>query len=136
MTISTLESFNRALKDVYARPGERLKQWVVDTHRENEWESETCPRFQIPEHEDNTDEGTGMLCSSVGLTQWRYLDHHACSICGVLHRFTANDPRVVAWLAEKAKRPPIEADHSKLSDEIAPDLALADNPVFAMLRKR
>jgi hypothetical protein len=42
--------------------------------------------------------------------------------CGDLHEKLSDEPVVLAWLAEKAKRPPIEGDRTKLSDEVQPDV--------------
>jgi hypothetical protein len=129
----TLTSANETLKDFYPLAGTRLKQYVVDTRRELDWERETCPTFEVPEHDDNT----GATCrNAYGPTSWEQLDHGACSICGVLRRFISNDARVVAWVAEKASRPPIESDRTKLSDEIEPERALEPHPMLAMLARK
>ena len=119
------------MKDFYPLPGTRLKQYVVDQYREAAWERETCPRFDVEEHDDNT----GLRCRNEGPTPWTYLDHDCCHDCGDRHTALRDGPSVRAWLEEKAKRPPIESDRTKLSDEIARDLSLKENPVFAMLKK-
>lgn len=51
MTAST-ESTDSLFKDIYPRPGERIKQWVVDVRREDAWARETCPRFTMDPHND------------------------------------------------------------------------------------
>lgn len=115
--MSTVTEMGSLFKDMYAAPGTRLKQWVVDARREDAWERETCPVFEVPEHEDNT----GMPCRNEGVTRWTWLDHDCCNDCNDRGTALRDDPSVQAWIAEKAKRPPIEADRSKLSDEVQPD---------------
>lgn len=123
---ATITSVNAMLKDFYPLPGTRIKQYVVDTKRENEWERETCPHVDIGAHLDNTDAD----CRNDYGVPWVWLDHDCCSICGEMLETTRSRPDVVAWLAEKAARPPIESDHDKLSDEIAPDLASRPHPLL------
>lgn len=114
-------------KDMYPQPGERIKQWVVDSRREDEWERDTCPRFETSEHEDNT----GIECrNSASKVLWTHLDHDCCSDCCSMYEALAVDYSVTAWLAEKAKRPPIEADRTKLSDEIQEDWAMREHPLL------
>lgn len=128
----TLTDMNALLKDMFPRPGERVKQWVVDTRREHAWESATSPRFKVVWHLDNT----GIECrNSASDAPWSDLDHDCCYFCGDLHEHARELPSVQAWLAEKAKRPPIEQDRTKLSDEIAPDPRLASHPALRMLRR-
>ncbi len=119
-------SFNDTLKDYYPLPGTRLKQYVVDTHRENDWERETCPRVDVASHDDNTE----LPCRNSGNVQWSYLAHDCCGFCCELHDETAERPDIAAWRAEKAARPPIESDRSRLSDEIAPDLSSRSHPLL------
>jgi hypothetical protein len=131
MSVVTVESWTGVLKDMYPRPGDRIKQWVVDAGREEKWERETCPRIAMERHDDNT----GTECSnSQGTVPWTWLDHHCCYICGDLHEATRSLPTIEAWLAEKAKRPPIESDRSKYSDEIAPDPMAAVHPYLKSLK--
>lgn len=126
-------AFDAVMRDVYPRPGERIKQWVVDTGREQAWERETCPIVTVPDHRDNT----GAECRNCGSSAWIYLSHDCCYVCNDQREATATRPDVVAWLAERAARPPIERDHKKLSDEIAPDLSLTAHPTIdAMMRSR
>ena len=114
-----ISSLNETMKDVYPRPGTRIKQWVVDARREQQWERDTCPRIVMNDHEDNT----GAPCRNCyGSVPWTYLDHDCCQICGDEHERIRMRPDVQAWLTERAARPAIEPDHSKLSDEIEPDL--------------
>lgn len=115
--MSVLVSMSALFKDMYPRPGDRLKQWVVDQRREAKWERETCPRVSIAEHKDNTD----AWCRNAGLTPWTFLSHDCCSTCCDLHEATESRADVQAWLAEKAKRPPVEQDRAKLSDEVEPE---------------
>lgn len=128
MTVVTVSSFSAALKDYYPAPGTRIKQYVVDTYRENKWERETCPRFTMPAHDDNTD---APCRNAIEAVPWTYLDHDCCYFCGDHHEQLRALPEVQAWLAERAKRPPIESDRSKFSDEIAPELSFAAHPLLA-----
>jgi hypothetical protein len=126
----TLESYGSTMKDLYPLPGTVLKQWVVDTYREDKWERETCPRFTVPQHDDNT----GTECRNCwGDVMWTMLDHDCCYECGEWHRDFAKRPEVVAWLAERVKRPPIENDRTKLSDQVAkPWPSMKANPWLAI----
>jgi len=131
---STLESFNDALKDLFALPGSRLKQWVADERREIAWENATCPRFTQSEHDDNCDTECRNSMESV---PWTHLNHDCCHFCGDMHERLRADAGVVAWLAEKAKRPPVETDRTKYSDEIDPDqpASLTDHPLLRALKR-
>jgi hypothetical protein len=129
---ATITSVSSTMKDFFPLPGTRIKQYVVDTRREHAWERETSPRIDVPEHDDNC----GSPCRNIGSAPWPYLDHDSCHVCGVLHEYTSKQPDVVVWLAMKAKRPPVEADRTKLSDEIAPEWpSMADHPLAKMLPK-
>jgi hypothetical protein len=129
MSFVDVTSFDVTLKDFYPRPGERIKQYVVETRREYQWEDETCPRVDVPEHDDNT----GASCRNVGRAQWRHLDHDCCSTCEALDVETASRTDVQEWLAAKAARPPICSDRTRISDEIAPEWpSLREHPMFAM----
>lgn len=117
MSKSDVTSVSVIMKDMFPLPGTRIKQWVVDARRERAWASETCPRFDVTEHRDNTD----APCRNVPRAAWLDLvQHDCCHECGergeLLERLHRRQ-----WLAEKAKRPPIEQDHDKLSDEVQPD---------------
>lgn len=115
MAISDLTSINAMLKDHYPLPGERIKQYVVDMRRESKWERDTCPAFDVAEHEDNT----GASCRNVPRAPWHDLEQHdCCYVCNDQADSLREGPSVQAWLAEKARRPPIETDKSKLSDEV------------------
>jgi len=127
----SLSSFDSTLKDYYPAPGTRIKQYVVDQRREDKWERETCPRFHIDVHDDNT----GLSCRNAGAVPWTFMSHDCCNICCDLHEEKATDPEVLAWQEERAKRPPVCTDHDKLSDEIAPDLVFRANPVFKLMRE-
>jgi hypothetical protein len=117
-------------KDMYAQPGQRLKQWVVDQRRESKWENETCPKVSVPQHDDNT----GASCRNGGdAVPWTYLSHDCCGLCEDFGDEAAKRDDVIAWRAEKAKRPPIETDHSKLSDEVQADYGSFSHPLMAML---
>lgn len=132
MTTTTLESVTATIKDMYPRPGERIKQWVVDAQREYQWELETCPRFFVHRHIDNT----GLECRNAGPTPWIHLNHDCCYTCGDMHGLFSVRPETVEWVHEKAKRPPIETDRSKLSDEIAPDTSMTEHPMLAAFKER
>jgi hypothetical protein len=114
---ATIVSIDSLLKDMYPLPGQRIKQWVVDQRREDDWECETCPKIDIVSHEDNT----GTTCRNVGPLPWTFLDHDCCYTCGELHEATRTLAVVQEWLAEKAKRPPIEQDRAKFSEEVQAD---------------
>lgn len=128
-----LTSMDSTLKDVYALPGTRLKQWVVDMGREQKWRLETCPRFRMPVHDDNT----GGSCRESGeLAMWSHLaNHDCCGECNDMAEAVASTPEVVAWSAARDARPPICQDHTLLSDEIQEDYAMTENPMLKMLRK-
>ena len=127
-----IEAFDRAIRDRYPMPGEKLKQYVVDERREAEWECETCPRFTPAEHEDNT----GTECrNSMSSVPWTHLAHDCCYFCNDLGERYEQTPEVQAWLAEKAKRPPIETDETKFSNEVAGDWTTGKHPFLAMLPK-
>jgi len=128
----TTVSFDAVFKDRYPMPGQRIKQYVVDEAREDAWERETCPRVVVPEHLD--DDRT--LCRNVGWPQWISIPGVDCRICMALHmRAHRTDDTVRDWIAQRAARPPICSDREKLSDEIAPDISLAENPIFAFLKR-
>jgi len=129
MTSDTV-TVNALYKDLYPAAGTRIKQWVVEMGRESAWERETCPRVDVPSHNDNCGGG----CRNVGSTQWMHLNHDSCYDCNDLQDATRERPDVVAWLAERAKRPPITTDREALSEEIAPDWSLTEHPMFRRLR--
>src|SRR6185436_7881931 len=108
-------------RDLYPVPGTRIKQWVVDMRKEDEWVAATCPAVAWPEHLDNT----GLPCSSLLLASWiERFSHNCCSTCGDVAAQVENDPMIAAWRAEKAARPGPTKDRDALSDEIAPDIQL------------
>lgn len=146
-----LESFDRTLRDLYAAPGTRIKQWVVELRREQAWAAKTCPRIDVPEHIDNCMPlgwdvgfdseygppiGGRAVCRNVGSTQWTHLDHDSCHTCGDLHEATRSRPDVAAWIALRALRPPITSDREALSDEVAPALELRGHPAIVALTGR
>lgn len=124
-------SFDQMMRDHYPLPGTRLKQYVVDSRREYAWERETAPRIYMKQHADNT----GALCRNDGGTPLPFLEHDCCHVCNRMLASVATWPDVAEWLTEKAKRPPVETDREKLSDEIEPDRSFADNPLFAFIKK-
>jgi hypothetical protein len=133
----TVASMNSILRDHYPLPGARLKQYVVEERREQEWARQTCPCVIVSEHLDDE----GAPCSKAGLVQWTTLHDCACQACNDIADEAAHpalgDPRVLRWLAERAARPPITADREALSDEIAPDWSgLAENPFVLAIRSR
>lgn len=105
-----------AVRDLFALPGTRLKQWVVDVRRERAWEHRTCPRVLTSVHNDNT----GLKCRNSGEVSWADLDSHdCCHECNDLAGMTVDRADVAAWLALKVERPLICADREQLSDEVA-----------------
>jgi hypothetical protein len=129
VTNANVTTMGALYKDVYPAPGTRIKQWVVDVRREHAWERETCPRIEVPTHEDNT----GAVCRNAQTeTPWSHLDHDCCYSCNDLQGATRDRADVQAWLAENANRPPIEADRTKLSDQVEPEIdpdAWRDHPL-------
>jgi len=135
MSITTIACI---YKDYYPMPGERIKQYVVDGRRETAWERETCPKFKIAGHVDNCDDGRGYsTCFNAGMVTWDALvSHPHCETCNDFGETLRDDARVLSWLAEKARRPPIEPDRSKLSDEVEPDRSLELHPILKGLLPR
>jgi hypothetical protein len=145
MTLTTT-SFDRTMKDMYPAPGERIKQWVIDEQRTHAWERETCPKLLVPFHYEDQDDsdaesGTIVACPSVGTTS--LLDIHArggdgCRFCDGFAQAAQQLPTVREWFVARARykvEHPICSDREKLSDEIAPDISLAENPIFALLKR-
>jgi hypothetical protein len=131
--VADIEPFNATLRDLYPQPGARIKQWVVDERRERAWEVETCPRFDVNAHEDDT----AIECrNSYGRVSWVDLNHDCCHTCGDRYEELRGDAAVIEWLAEKAKRPAVCQDRAKLSDEVAEDVSLRLHPSLAMLLPR
>jgi hypothetical protein len=107
-----------AMRDLFPRPGARIKQWVVELHREITWEHAACPRVFVAQHDDNT----GARCRNVDATPWTYLNHDCCNTCSDLHEAAAVWPDVEAWRALRSERPPLTCDdRDALSDEVLPD---------------
>jgi len=71
---SNIVSVDALYRDLYPAAGTRIKQWVVEMQREFAWERETCPRVDVPVHNDNC----GGECRNVGTTQWMNLDQDSC----------------------------------------------------------
>lgn len=133
MPIANLVSFDAGLKDRYPRPGDRIKQYVVNERLEREWDLATCPKVDAGKsHNDNTDD----TCWCSGPTPWIDLFYHPhCSICGENGARSIDRGDIVAWRMAKRERPsPDACGRDVLSDEIAPDLSLRDNPMFRMLK--
>lgn len=134
-TKMNLTAFDRTMKDVYPLPGTRIKLWVVEMRREEAWADETCPRLDVPNHYDDSEEhaapGELTYCAGSGSTAWRDLGQRECRFCEGFYHGAASRPEVVAWLAAKAARPPITEDRDALSDEIAEDLSLREHPFLA-----
>lgn len=128
-----LTSFDGMLRDHFALPGTRLKQYVVDGRRETQWENETCPRVFVFSHTDNT----GAACRNSGQqTLYTHLDHDCCGPCNDFAELIKERPEIREWLELKAKRPPIEQDTSKLSDEYAAEWLRAAPALFAFIKKQ
>lgn len=121
------------LKDVYAPPGTRLKQWVVNVRTVHAWEDETAPRVHVPRHNDNT----GVECRNVGQSLWSHLStHDCCSTCNDMADSTAT-PEILAWDAERKRRyDEAMKDRETLSDEIQPDLSLGEHPMLKFITGR
>lgn len=139
--VMNLHAFDATMKDVYPLPGSRIKQWVVDMRREDEWERETCPRLEVPQHYgdcDDTEAASGDVsdCASVGPTSWLDIHGRECRFCDGFSQGSLGLPEMVAWFAAKRARPPICADRNQLSDEIAPDMGKMESPLLALLRGR
>lgn len=128
---ATITTISMLYKDHFPLPGHRLKQYVADGRREAAWERETCPRFMPAQHDDNT----GLECrNSMQKVPWTFLEHDCCYFCNDLCERYQEEPEVKAWLAEKAKRPPICEDRAKLSDEVEPEHPpLAMHPFFGLV---
>lgn len=126
VTGATVTSVTSLYKDLYPRPGTRIKQWVIDDRAVDAWERETCPQFPVDAH----DGGDGITCPSCGPTLWIDLRHAECDTCSTLADKLRERPEVVTWCAEQAvRRAAITADHSLLSDEIAPPLVdISEHP--------
>lgn len=119
-----------AMRDLSPRPGERLKQWVVELHREVTWEHLTCPRVFVAQHADNT----GARCRNIDATPWTYLNHDCCDTCSDLHDATAVRPDVEAWRTLRSERPPRACDDREaLSDEVQPDFEV--HPRIVVVRR-
>lgn len=140
----TVVSFAAILKDRYRQPGDPIKQYVLDENREWEWERATCPRFNVDPHDRPGCELHGdpdcahchtltNLCPNEGETTLLQLRDTGCDRCNELYEASLLLPSTVAWLAEKAARPPIEQDRSKLSDQVEPERPL---PVMHTLLER
>lgn len=133
MPISTLTSVTAVMKDLYPRAGDRIKQWVVDDRRENAWERATCPRVKVPAHLDNTE----VECRNSGTAAlWIDLNHDCCYTCGDRYEEASTRDDVEAWIEVRGERPPICADRTLLSDEIAPDPSMGNHPLLAMLKRK
>lgn len=119
-----------AMRDLSPRHGERIKQWVVELHREVTWEHLTCPRVFVPQHDDNT----AARCRNADATPWTYLNHDYCDTCSDLHEATAVRPDVEAWRALRSERPPIACDDREaLSDAVQPDFEV--HPRIVVVRR-
>lgn len=133
MNLTAVDSW---MREMYAAPGQQLKQWVVDTRRSLAWDRETCPLVLTQVHDDNT----GTECRNSGVAQWYHLDHDCCSECGDLHETTRTRPDVVAWLADRERfhaEHPICTDRDKLSDEVQAEWpSLRDHPIFKAIGRR
>jgi hypothetical protein len=124
------------MRDMYALPGTRLKQWVVDARLAAAWERETCPLVLTERHNDNT----GTECRNSGAAQWMHLEHDCCSECDDLHEATRTRADVVAWLFERERfraEHPVCADRDKLSDEVQADLpSIGEHPFIKAINAR
>lgn len=116
--MSDLETIDSALKDRYPAPGTRIKQYVVDERKQAEWDRQTCPMIPVDSHLDN--EGFG-CCS--GQVLWIDLRDYCCNTCDAIKGKTYDSAIMRLWVAERAKQPPICANRTLLSDEIAPEWA-------------
>lgn len=131
MTVNTA-SMDAVFKDLYPRPGERIKQWVVDLRKEEEWIRATCPKVDIADHDDNT----GAWCSNSGRSSWYDMLHHnCCTTCNDMAWSTKMRVDITAWRVELSARPPCCTDRSVLSDEVAEDMSLAENPLYKLVLK-
>lgn len=143
VTITTVAVY---YKDHYPQPGERIKQYVVDERRERAWEEQTAPRFNVDPHDregcqlhdDPECEYCKVLthaCPCAGESSLLELRDADCDVCNALYEKSLSEPRVIAWFAEKAKRPPICEDRTKLSDEVESEHpSLAMHPLLGRLK--
>lgn len=115
-TVDTV-SFDALLRDLHPLPGQRVRQWVVDTRKREEWKRATAPRIHVSDHMDNT----GIECRNGGSVPVYALEHDCCGHCNDVYAVAAGNPEVAEWLAELAKRPPVCEDRTKYSDEIEPN---------------
>lgn len=132
--LATSRRFDQDMRDLYAEPGTVLKQWVVDARANSQWANATCPRVIVPMHRDNT----GFDCRNAGRdVPWHHLNHDSCYECNDLMDKHAGDLDIAAWIMERAVRPPVCADHSKLSDLVASPLpSMRDNPLMQWVMAR
>jgi hypothetical protein len=99
------------------RPGENIKQWVVDKRKLRAREVETCPRLDVRPHLDNT----GAICRNKGRPLWIDVESHECCYpCNEMGAALAGRPDIAAWRSDRAKWAEPCADRSALSDEIQP----------------
>lgn len=127
-------SMDSVLKDLYPQPGSRIKRWVVEDRAVDAWVRETCPRYAVPTHDCDD----GVQCPSSGCTQFIDILHAECDACSELADRLRELPEVIAWYAEyRTRHAAITADHSLLSDEIAPPLGnMARNPLLKLISRR
>lgn len=131
---SRMSDIDAILKDVYAPPGARLKQWVINMHAVHAWEDETAPRVHVPPHLDNT----GAECRNVGQSLWSHLStHDCCSICNEVAGSTAAVmSEITAWNNERERRyAEAMKDRETFSDEVQPDLPLDEHPTLKLIKK-
>lgn len=75
-------SFDQMMKDLFPKPGEPMKQWVLDARAARRELERTGKRVAVPPHRDNTD----IDCRNVGDATLVYdLEHHdCCHVCNEL----------------------------------------------------
>lgn len=109
-----VSSYDDMMRDLHPIPGTRLKQYVVDMRRDQAWTRATCPRVDVPAHDDNT----GLRCRNRLSVIWDALDHDACGVCNDLMDVTRQREDVAAWRVERAARPAPCADRTAISDQV------------------
>lgn len=113
----TVNGADRYWRDLHPRPGERIKQYVVDLRKEREWALGTCPRIEVAEHADNS----GATCRNVGSARWIDLDVDGCSTCSNLCNSQRYRSDIAVWRVQADERFGETSDRTALSDEVAGD---------------
>jgi hypothetical protein len=129
---ASVTSLSQVISDYYPRPGERIKQYVVDGRKLREREVATCPKVDVPKHLNNCEDECGGYPKV-----WVDIETaHSCGTCSDLADATRDRPDVAAWRADRGTWPKPCADHSQLSSEVAEDLSLRRHPTIGAVRRK